>query len=337
MKIILPIIVLLTIIILCIIIFNNNIYFSENFVGSYNQNTIEDLIPTSYIPHNPYLYKKSTEYEVIDVYKKILNRSPTSVEIELKVFLSKDELTEELYNSYEYDRLIKIQDNLAINDIEQTIAQRNLNTKITYLYKELYNKTPDERLLMTLKDCFIHLRNDPYLFLVFMQSKNYIKFENEILTTKNLTKAAILEIFDKYFNLLELKILAEDKIRSTGGDIGLSVQTTYTNFDNIHTELTNILNEQENTSNIEYIPPTTTMPITEVPFVPRSEITNTEPIPTAPTITSAEMSSNMANILKYLNSSSNANIEPFTNFKQSYGGIKNVYDITKVGNIYYNL
>lgn len=316
MKIILPIIVLLTIIILCIIIFNNNIYFSENFVGSYNQNTIEDLIPISYIPNNPYLVKKSTEYEVIDAYKKILNRSPTSDEIDAKVFLSKDELTEELYNSYEYNRLIKIQDNLAINDVEQTIANKNLITKITYLYKELYNKTPDERLLMTLKDCFIHLRNNPYLFLVFLQSKNYIKFESEILTTKNLTKNIILEIFDKYYNLLELKILAEDKIRSTGGDIGLSVQTSSTNFENVHTELTNILNEQANTSNL-----------TNIPIEISSNITNSPP-------TSSEISSNMADILKYLNSSSNIAVEPFTDFKQSYIGINNVYDITKVGNIY---
>ena len=81
MKIILPLIVLLIIIIFTIIILNNNIYFSEDFIGSYNQNTIEDLIPVSYIPFNPYLVKKSTAYEVIDIYKKVLNRSPEIEEI----------------------------------------------------------------------------------------------------------------------------------------------------------------------------------------------------------------------------------------------------------------
>ena len=315
MKIILPIIVLLIIIILCIIIFNNNIYFSENFTGTYDQNTIEDLIPASYIPFNPYLVNKSSEYEVIDIYKKILNRSPSTDEIENKIFLSKDELTEELYNSYEYDRLIKIQDNLAINDIEQTIAHNNLMKKITIIYKNIYNKDPDARVKLTLNDCYIHLRNNIFLFLAFLQSTNYIKFELEILTTKNLTKSIILEIFNKYFNLLELKLIAEDKIKSTRGDISLSIQTSDVNFVSMRDDLSKILTDQANTSNIQQ---PTAIPIATTPTP-----TPTQNTPLTPT--------DYNNIINYLQSSSNV-VEPFNN--STYIGVNSIYDKTKVGNIF---
>lgn len=309
MKIILPIIVLLIIIILCIVIFNNNIYFSENFTGTYDQNTIEDLIPASYIPFNPYLVNKSTEYEVIDIYKKILNRSPNNNEIEQKIFLTKDELTEELYNSYEYDRLIKIQDNLAINDIEQTIAHNNLMKKLTAIYKNIYNKEPDERIKLILNDCYIHLRNNIYLFLALLQSTNYVKFELEILSTKNLTKSIILEIFNKYFNLLELKLIAEDKIKSTRGDISLAMQTSDVNFVTMRDELNKILVDQANTSNIQ---PSTTI---------GSNVISLKP-------------ADYNNIINYLQTSTSNAIEPFNNDNSTYIGVNTIYDKTKVGNIF---
>ena len=323
MKIILPIIVLLIIIIFSIIIVNNNIYFSEDFTGTYNQNTIEDLIDISYIPFNPYLVKKSTEYEVIDIYKKILHRSPNTYELEIKVFLTKDELTEELYNSYEYDRLIKIQDNLAINDIEKIIANNNLNKKAIKLYKETYNKAPDERMLIPLTDCYIHLRSNIFLFLAFLQSKNFIKFETEILSIKNLTKAIILETFNTYFNLLELKLLAEDKIKSTRGDLKLSIQTNDVNFESIRNELNKIVTNNSNSNNL--IPPVQLQQT--IPSIPIVQLTS---------------NINTSELLNYLTSSqintSNV-IEPFENKREDKklsvnGIISNIYQNTLVGNIY---
>ncbi len=63
MKIIISIIVILIIIVSIIIILNSNIYFSEDFSikeeSSFNQGNIEDLIPISYLPDNPYEKVKS--------------------------------------------------------------------------------------------------------------------------------------------------------------------------------------------------------------------------------------------------------------------------------------
>jgi len=308
MKIILPIIVILIIIIFIIIIFNNNIYFSEDFQGSYNQNTIEDLIPLSLVPYNEYLVKKSTEYEVIDVYKKVLNRSPNSEELQNKIYLTKDELNEELYNSYEYDRLIKIQDNLAINDIEKIIARNNLTKKIVDIYIDTYNKEPDERLITPLIDCYIHLRSNIFLFIVFIKSINFKKFEADILSTKNLTKTIILEIFDKYYNLIELKLLAEDKIKSTRGDIKLSIMTDKDiNYNTLKTELNNIIS---------------------------SNITNTNITSNViPSITTNTNNINVIELQKYFNTLT-SNIEPFTNYKKDKANFNDIYEKQKVGNIF---
>ena len=210
-----------------ILILNRNIYFSEEFCNkesSYNQNTIEDLIELSYIPFNPYDKDEQTEYDVVDLYKKILQRLPTSLEIKYGIMTSKLKLTEDLYNSPEYDKLFKVQNNDANGNIEGSIAKRNLIKRLSELYKKTYSKDVPDRMVMPLRDCYIHLRCNYYLFMAMIQSKTYSNFENDVLTTTVITKKNLLEKFDKYFNLLELKLLAEDKakVNKTSSDIKYS-------------------------------------------------------------------------------------------------------------------
>jgi len=230
MNIIFPLIICLIIMFFLILIINRKYYFSEDFVGSYDQNTIEDLIPILYEPSNPYLKEELTEYEIIDIYKRILDRAPNMDELKLKMFQNKESITEELYNSYEYEKLTKVQDNLADGGIESSIAKRNLLRKIIDMYKKKYQKEPNDKILMPLRDCYIHLRTNQYLFKAFLESDNYLTFENEVLTTKTITKKILLEIFNKYYNLLELKLKAEEIIKNSKGGIeetkeGVDVET----------------------------------------------------------------------------------------------------------------
>jgi len=223
MKIVISIIVILIIIIAVIIILNSNIYFSEDFTSkkesSYNQGNIDDLIPISYLPDNPYEKIKLNEYDVIDIYKKILIRSPTDDELKSKVFLSKEELTEDLYNSIEYDKISKLQTNSSDSNIESSIAKRNLSAKIYEIYLKTYNKDVPFKMDAILRDCYVHLRSNYYLFMAFIESPKYPKFENEILTSISMSKQKLLELFNKHFNLLELKLKAEDKIKALKGNI----------------------------------------------------------------------------------------------------------------------
>ncbi len=227
MKLLITGIVICIIIIMSLIILNRNIYFSEDFANkesSYNQNTIEDLIELSYLPFNPYEKDEQTEYDVIDLYKKILDRLPTSLEIKYGILTSKLKLIEDLYNSPEYDKLFKVQNNDANGNIEGSIAKRNLIKRLSDLYKKTYSKDVPDRMVMPLRDCYIHLRCNYYLFMAMIQSKTYPNFENDVLTTTVITKKNLLEKFDKYFNLLELKLLAEDKakVNKTSSDIKYS-------------------------------------------------------------------------------------------------------------------
>lgn len=242
MKLLISGIVILIIIIFCLIIFNSNIYFSEDFANpnpitnntsSYNQNTIEDLINISYIPFDPYKKELISEYEVIDIYKKILDRSPTPNEIKENVFLSKTKLTEDLYNSFEYEKSLKVQNNIANNHIEGSIAKRNLINKLNDIYKKTFKKEIPERMVMPLRDCYLHMRSNYYLFLAMVEMKNFTEFENELLTTITLTKKNLLELFDKYFNLLELKLIAEDKIKIGSSLSNLSFSSVKDNLDKI--------------------------------------------------------------------------------------------------------
>jgi hypothetical protein len=220
MNIIFPIIILLIITFFSILIINRKYYFSEDFTtGSYDQNTIEDIIPLLYEPSNPYLKEELTEYEIIDIYKRILDRAPNMEELKLKILKNKEDLIEELYNSYEYEKLTKVQDNLAEGGIESSIAKRNLLRKIITLYKNKYQKEPNDNILMPLRDCYIHLRSNKYLFKAFLEADNYLTFENDVLTTKTITKKILLEIFNKYYNLLELKLKAEEFIKNSKGGI----------------------------------------------------------------------------------------------------------------------
>ena len=197
MNIIFPIIIFLIIIFFLILIINRKYYFSEDFTtGSYDQNTIEDLIPILYEPSNPYLKEELTEYEIIDIYKRILDRAPNMEELKMKILKNKEELIEELYNSYEYEKLTKVQDNLAEGGIESSIAKRNLLRKIIDMYKKKYQKEPNDDILMPLRDSYIHLRSNKYLFKAYLESDNYLTYENEGFSKKNITKKKHLEIFN---------------------------------------------------------------------------------------------------------------------------------------------
>jgi len=342
MKIILPIIIILIIILSLIIILNKNIYFSEDFTGNYNQNTIEDFIPSSYLPFNPFLIEQITEYDIIELYKNILNRSPNTEEIKTKIFLTKTELSEELYNSYEYEKMIKIQDNLAISGLENSIARRNLIKKIIKIYKDTYNNEPNSKILMPLKDCFIHLRNNIFLFIVFIQSKNFKNFENDILSTLTLTKKNLLEIFNKHYNLLELKLLAEDKIRLTRGNISLSIENKDINFEILQDELKKLVDENNINNNLENALILNSSNTSNI--LNNINSSNLNDLPSFNLNTIYDTSNlNLQELKNFFSNQLNKNIEPFSNYDNKKrnqlsleGTLNNIFNNTKVGNIFTN-
>jgi hypothetical protein len=176
--------------------------------------TIDIPISDSLIPYNPKSKIELSEYEVIDLTKSILQRPPTIQEMKKFAYYTSDDLKEYLYNLPEYDKLIKTQDNHVNNGIEGAIAKKNIINRIMIIYSTITKKDLPVKMMTPLRDCFIHLQLNEYLFSAMLESYNYSKFEVDVLSAYVLTKKVLLYLFNKHFNVLELKLVAQDKINA---------------------------------------------------------------------------------------------------------------------------
>ena len=176
--------------------------------------TIDIPISDSLIPYNPKSKIELSEYDVIELTKSILERPPTIQEMKKFAYYTSDDLKEYLYNLPEYDKLIKTQDNHVNNGIEGAIAKKNIINRIMIIYSTVSKKDLPIKMMTPLRDCFIHLQLNEYLFTAMLESYNYSRFEVDVLATYVLTKKVLLYLFNKHFNVLELKLVAQDKINS---------------------------------------------------------------------------------------------------------------------------
>ena len=149
----------------------------------------------------------NNDYNITNLYKLILNREPTDIELVNAKNISLTELKNNLINSPEYDDIYNKEFDKVINN--------NIVNDIYHIYKEELknNKIPIE-MIIPLKDCFIYFKYDKNLYRAFLNDPNFEKFQNEIINLKyKLTKKLLLIIFNKYFNLYELKLKANDVIK----------------------------------------------------------------------------------------------------------------------------
>jgi hypothetical protein len=228
MRIIISAIVLIILIIfLLLLVYSNNttetfinqkdIDAIKNYQGKITDtyDTIDEPVSDSLIPTNPNDSIKLSDYEVIEIFKYILLRPPTIQEMQKFAYYKKDEVNEYLYNSPEYDKLIKTQNNDVNNGIEGAIAKKNLINRIMTIYSTIYKEDLPIKMMTPLRDCFIHLQLNEFLFTAMLESYNYKKFEVDVLSTYVLTKKVLLKVFNKHFNVLELKLVAQQKINDT--------------------------------------------------------------------------------------------------------------------------
>jgi hypothetical protein len=227
MKIIISVIVIVFLLFLLLLLIKSN-YTTETFITkkdldeiknykgkvSDTYDTIDNPIEDNLLPNNPNDKIRLNEYEIIEIYKNIVERPPTIQEMKKHAYFSNSELREILYNSPEYDKLIKTQNNDVNNGIEGAIAKRNIINRIIELYSKIYKNELPVKMMTPLRDCFIHLQLNEYLFAAMLESLNYKKFEVDVLSTYVLTKKILLELFNKHFNVLELKLLAQEKINT---------------------------------------------------------------------------------------------------------------------------
>ena len=206
------------IVIIVLILFNKHDI--ENFIVKQkdSKGDIELPIDDKYLPINVNAgidkrNESNNNYIIIDMYKSILNRQPSKQELINGRSLTKNELKMQLLNKPEYNHMISMQNNDAIEDIEGEIAKEELLLKIKQLYKEEKNKDIDSKMLLPLRDCMIHMQYNEYLMKALLDNNNYHKFEKEVLSNKMLDKDTLLQLFNDHFDLLELKLVANDIIK----------------------------------------------------------------------------------------------------------------------------
>ena len=214
-----------------------------------NKNNIEgsilDPINNKYLPYSDKEYNndinsvsdnKINEFVIINLFKSILNRQPNSDELvrNLQSFYEKNvdenKLKMQLHNSVEYKMISKMQSNDIEPGLVSFISQDQLIDILKKMYNEDLNKIIPDKMIIPLKQTYIHLQYNDYLFKALIIHDNYSKFENAIMREYIMSDEKLLEVFNEHFILHELRLIANelkrrDLLKRKALQIPISLQT----------------------------------------------------------------------------------------------------------------
>lgn len=201
----------------------NYMYYRQS--GDDMDKTIMDPIEDTYLPYNDVKYNdepgsvsanKINEYVIIDVYKSLLNRQPKRDELNknLQEFYEKlgneEKLKMKIYNSTEYKMIVKMQSNDVEPGLVKHISHIKIIDKIEQLYKQHYKKNIHDKMRVPLKQCYIHLQYNDYLFKAMLMHDKYRDFEKNVMHEYIMTDKILLDIFNEHFVLYELRLIANE-------------------------------------------------------------------------------------------------------------------------------
>ena len=210
----------------------NNIYELESIsnkramdIEENKKESIYDPINDAYLPYYNTQDKKIdlsdpenavNKYKIIKLYKELLFRQPTNDELldnNRKInnnTLDFVKLRRLIINSEEYIQMSKLQNNSTNLDLVYSTTKENIVNKIAILYNQELDEEIPRVLLNPLKDILNYFQYNEYLFRAMLIHVNFNNFKNEIIEDKTINKNKILEVFNKYFILHELKNKAND-------------------------------------------------------------------------------------------------------------------------------
>ena len=195
---------------------NDNSY--KSILDPIDDNYLPSVSQTNNFNNDPkYMSEKTiNQYVIIDIYKNILGRQPKPKEIivNLQEFYEKnsdeEKLKLKLYNSTEYKMIVKMQSNDIDPTLVSKISEKNIIDMLKTVYKNHFNKMPHNKMTIPLKQCYIHLQFNDYLFKAMLMHDNYPSFERDILREYIINDEKLLEIFDNNFVLYELRLIANE-------------------------------------------------------------------------------------------------------------------------------
>jgi len=195
---------------------NDNSY--KSILDPIDDNYLPSVSQTNNFNNDPkYMSEKTiNQYVIIDIYKNILGRQPNPKEIivNLQEFYEKnsdeEKLKLKLYNSTEYKMIVKMQSNDIDPTLVSKISEKNIIDVLKNVYNNHFNKMPHNKMTIPLKQCYIHLQFNDYLFKAMLMHDNYPSFERDILREYIINDEKLLEIFDNNFVLYELRLIANE-------------------------------------------------------------------------------------------------------------------------------
>lgn len=212
------------------------------------EKNINDPIDDSYLPYSESSYKDDAssisqnsinEFIIIDIYKSLLNRQPKGDELRknLQDFYEKnideEKLKLQIYNSTEYKMIVKMQSNDIEPGLVTQISNVKLMDKLEPMYKAQFNKELPFKMKVPIKQCYIHLQYNDYLFKAFLMHDKYSLFEAAVMREYTMTDKKLLEIFNNHFVLYELRLIAnglkrQDVIKRKSLETPIALQTDAT-------------------------------------------------------------------------------------------------------------
>jgi len=209
---------------------------------------INDPIDDSYLPYSESSYKDDVssisqnsinEYIIIDIYKSLLNRQPTGNELRknLQDFYEKnideEKLKLQIYNSTEYKMIVKMQSNDIEPGLVTQISNVKLMDKLEPMYIAQFNKEIPFKMKVPIKQCYIHLQYNDYLFKAFLMHDKYSLFEAAVMREYTMNDKKLLEIFNNHFVLYELRLIAnglkrQDVVKRKSLETPIALQTDAT-------------------------------------------------------------------------------------------------------------
>lgn len=193
-----------------------------------NKISIDDPVSDAYLPYSRNVFntpvktpeQANYEYMVITMFKNILDRNPSASEIQkYATMLAEGDLDEgllriNLLNSVEYRRNVALQSNGVSSDMEYSYAKEDLISYISKLYFMELDKEAPKQMLLPLRDMYVFFQSNEYLFRALLIHDKYALFEKDVMSERLLTKSNLSDIFNKYYILYDLKLLANDIKRS---------------------------------------------------------------------------------------------------------------------------
>ena len=174
----------------------------------------------------------SVEERIIEIYKEVLLREPTSKELidsarEIKNdTLTWDGLRQRLMDRDEYSFNIKLQSNTLTPELNKMIAESRIIKEMAKLYQETKGVPLPKELTLPLRDLYVSLNYNPFAFIALLKNEKYASFEDDLSRTEGLDKSKTLDAFVATFDQVQLTSEATEMAKQPGAkDVIMMLET----------------------------------------------------------------------------------------------------------------